>query len=345
MVRGVGTVLLGLCVGCGEAEAPPDEPEENADASSTGTEPPGTTGGEDGSSGTADDSGGEGELEVWELRFDDYAILPVETSYICFEFTTTVDALRHIVGFNPVIDNAAHVHHYVVSLLDEPSGKQSPYNCLDVNGDLIWGWAPGQGEYLYPPQAGFLAGENAAGEVTIRIQVHYNNPLEVEGETDNSGLDVYLTSELRPNNAATIVFADVGGIMIPPGEPAFEWIADCTAEQTSQILTGPITVFGSSLHAHELGRVLWTDIERGGDLVAELNRDDPFAFDAQTYKAIEGMEIRPGDSVINHCVYDSTDRDEVTWGGPATADEMCWNTVMYYPRENAIFDFCGGSEE
>jgi dopamine beta-monooxygenase len=344
MVRGVGTVLLVVCVGCGESEAQPDEPQENAEGSSTGVDEPGTTGGEPGSSG-GEETGDDSAYDVWELRFDDYSVLPVETSYVCFEFTTSVDNLRHIVGFNPVIDNAAHVHHYVVSLLDAPSGKSSPYNCLDANGDLIWGWAPGQGEYLYPPEAGFLAGENAAGQVTIRIQVHYNNPLLLADQTDNSGLDVYMTSNLRPHNAGTLVFADVGGIMIPPGEPAFEWIADCTSEQSAAILRGPITVFGSSLHAHDLGRVLWTDILRNDELVAELNRDDPFAFDSQTYKSIEGMQIEPGDAVINHCIYDSTERDEVTWGGPGTSDEMCWNTVMYYPRENASWDFCGGSEE
>jgi hypothetical protein len=108
------------------------------------------------------------------------------------------------------------------------------------------------------------------------------------------------------------------------------------------MLNGPITVFGSSMHAHDIGSVLWTDVERDGEFLLELNRDDPYDFSNQTYKPIADVVLQPGDSITNHCIYDSSGRTEPTVGGPATSDEMCWNTMLFYPRENANFDYCGG---
>ena len=60
-----------------------------------------------------------------------------------------------------------------------------------------------------------------------------------------------------------------------------------------------------------------------------------------TTVSVTGSVIQPGDLVENHCVYDSTERTEPTYGGLGTFDEMCWNEMMYYPRENINFDLCG----
>jgi hypothetical protein len=293
---------------------------------------------------TGDDSGTTGapvDYDVLPLRINAHSVATAETDYVCFEFPLSVDSLAHVVGFNPVIDNAAYVHHYVVTLLDQPTGQPDGYDCFDLSGDLIWAWAPGQGEYMYPQEAGLLVGDQPGGQFTIRIQVHYNNPLGTSGEVDSSGLDLYVTQDLRPNNAGTAVFADVGGIMIPAGDPAYEHVADCTSQETSAMLNGPITVFGSSMHAHEVGSVLWTDVERDGQFLLELNRDDPYDFNSQTYKPIDSVVIEPGDALRNHCIYDASGSATPISGGPGTGDEMCWNTVLYYPRENANFDYCG----
>ena len=364
-------VLGGLVVvlGCGDAQGGDDsegEADASGDASASASASASESVGETDSGSASQTSGSSGDTEsgatsesdtaetgdtettgavqdydVWELRIDNYAVPTAETAYQCFEWTATLDQLAHIVGFNPVIDNAPYVHHYVVSLIDNPTGQQG-YQCFDLSGDLIWAWAPGTGEYLYPEEAGVLVGENVGGAVTVRIQVHYNNPLGMAGQTDSSGLDVYLSTDLRPNNAGVAVFADVAPISIPPGDPAFEWVAECSSAETTAMLNGPITAFGSAMHAHEIGSVLWTDIERDGDFLLELNRDDPYDFNNQTYKPIEPTTIDPGDAVVNHCIYDSTGRGGTTMGGPGTADEMCWNTVLYYPRENVNFDYCGG---
>ena len=273
---------------------------------------------------------------------DGFDIPAIETYYACFETTVSVDALQHVIGFRPEIDPAAapYVHHFVLTLDEAPSGEPQGSQCYDLDGDLMWAWAPGVVDYDLPPEAGYLVGDKGP-ELTLRLQIHYNNPLLTEGVKDSSGVRAVYTPELRANNAGSLVFADVLGITIPPGEPAYKHVADCLPNQTTQMLNGPITVIGSMLHAHDIGSVLWTDVYRGGEFVGELNRDDPFSFATQNYKPIDNFIIEPGDLVENHCVYDSTDRTEPTYGGLGTLDEMCWNELMYYPRENVNFDFCG----
>jgi hypothetical protein len=312
-----------------------------------------TTGSADSSSsGEHGDSGSEAEesstgdsaedVRTVELRVKDFNVPTVETSYSCFEFTFDVDKLAHIVGFEAEIDNAAHVHHYVLTKLDAPTGNTNGYSCFDVAGDFVWSWAPGQDEFWMPEEAGFLIGDEPGGRVTFRLQIHYNNPLSVAGEVDSSGVNLYVTDTLRANNAGTLVFADVLGFSIPPGEPAYEHIMRCRSQATAAFMDGPIRVFGTSMHAHEIGSVLYTEQWRDGEFVREVNRDEPFLFDSQHMKFVD-FEIEPGDEIINHCVYDSTERTTTTQAGPGTRDEMCWNSMVYYPKVSSGVSFCTSS--
>ncbi|RMG95373.1 MAG: hypothetical protein D6705_13810 [Deltaproteobacteria bacterium] len=296
-----------------------------------------TAGSTAGSAGSAGTTGGAAE-GTWELRIDDHPLSTQETDYVCFEFTVPVDQLTHVTGFTPVIDNVPYVHHYVVTLLDQPTGNQG-YPCYDLTGDLAWAWAPGVEDFAYPDDVGLLVGDTG-DSVTFRIQVHYNNPLGVDGQTDASGLDVHWTTNLRTHNAGTLVVAQVNGFMIPPGEPNFEHEVRCDAQMTNAIFSGPINVIGSALHAHEIGKALFAEHWVGGQLAQTFNQDDPYSFEYQNYKEVS-LTISPGDEIVTRCFYDSTDRTEPTYGGEGTSDEMCWNTLVYYPRENVAFPFCG----
>jgi hypothetical protein len=275
------------------------------------------------------------------VRAENFAILPLETYYACFELTVPTAALTHVVGFRPRIDNIPYVHHFVLMKGDGPSGNPQGYPCFDLSGEIMWAWAPGQGDYELPIEAGYLVGDDPSGETTFILQVHYNNPLQGGGQQDSSGLELFHTTDLRANNAGSIVFADVGGIRIPPGMPEYKHVARCSANETQQGLTGEIMVFGSFLHAHNIGKTLWAEQWRDGALLREMNRDEPFDFGNQNYKEVGPFDVRPGDVMETHCIYDSTDRTTTTNGGVGTLDEMCWHEVMYYPRENVRTDYCG----
>ncbi|GEM_PF-1580415 len=293
-----------------------------------------TTGdpGNDASTGASED------VTRWELRIDNYAIPTVQTTYVCFEFTTTLDELNHIVGFESVLDQSDYVHHYVVSKVDAPTGM-SPRPCGGFD-RMMWAWAPGQPPYLFPQEAGMLVGDGQDGTLTLQIQVHYNNPLNTAGVMDSSGLDVLMTPTLRAYDAGSSVFADIDNIVIPASLPAYEHTMTCTGAQTTAMFSEPIKVFASFLHAHELGRVLTAEIHRDGTLLQELNREDPYSFHNQKFRPIDYVEIQPGDEVQVHCTYDSTSRSEPTYGGPATSDEMCWHQILYYPITSKSSEYC-----
>ncbi len=340
-------VACGACGGDGQATAsdstsgPGGEPTSAAPTGGRSSDEVGTTG-----VGTSSDDGGEvsggppDDAEMVPLRIEGFNLPVTATYYACFEFEMQLDQLGHIVGFAPHIDQGAHVHHFVLTKIDEPSGNGDGYQCFDLDGQMIWTWAPGGEAWYLPDEAGFLVGDGAGGNVTLRLQVHYNNPLGDSGVVDKSGLDVYITPNLRPNNAGTMVFGDIENIAIPPGMAAYEHVATCGSAATAALFVEPIHVFGTAMHAHDLGRKLWSDVNRGGSRAYELNRDDPYNFASQHMNRVEAV-IEPGDEVQTHCIYDSTARSETTIGGPGTEQEMCWNIVTYYPQVPSPVDVCG----
>jgi hypothetical protein len=371
MVRWIGSVgVLGALAsfGCGDDGEVGDPTAGGTEASSTtassaGSETQGSAGSETTEGGTDSGSetqttsasttagsdsdsegttGGPSDAERVELRVGDFEVPTNQTYYACFEFTFSLDTLAHIVGFTPQIDNGAHVHHFVLTQLDGPSGSPDGYSCYDTAGEIIWAWAPGVTEYFLPEEAGFLIGNATDGRVTLRLQVHYNNPQNVSGARDDSGLDLWVTDQLRPNRAGTLVVADVVGFTIPPEDPAYEHVTTCRSQVTQSVFPGPLNVFGTSLHAHEIGSVLYTEVWRDGALAFELNRDDPYSFENQHMKFVDYV-LQPGDEIRNHCIYDSTERTGITTAGPSTDEEMCWNAMIYYPRIPSGFDFCSSA--
>jgi len=277
---------------------------------------------------------------VVPLRAGAFSVPSIETYYACFEFSFELDQLGHIVGFDPEIDDAAHVHHFVLSKLDGPTGQTDGYSCFDLEGELLYTWAPGGQGWNLPPEAGFLIGDAEGGNVTLRLQVHYDNPAGDVGVTDSSGVDLRVARTLRPHNAGTMVFGDIENISIPPGMAEYEHVATCSGQATAALLDEPMHIFGTSMHAHDIGSVLWSEVHRDGAMLYEMNRDDPYLFDSQHMKPVDEI-VEPGDEIRTHCIYDSTSRTQTTIGGPGTTNEMCWNVVTYWPRVSQPIDTCG----
>ena len=143
----------------------------------------------------------------------------------------------HAIGFEAVVnsDTADYVHHLVLRAYTD---DQCGYACS--NGDSttsstlcnsnyadIFVWAPGSSDMALPDDVGFLLG-NASGRFeSLRIEIHYNNPDEVEGVIDDSGVRVYYTEELRPINMGVIQlgdpFVELGGTALPEGKSSYSF--------------------------------------------------------------------------------------------------------------------------
>ncbi len=289
-----------------------------------------------GSSSGGETTTGPGvDYKTFELRAPDFQPPTVTTWYSCMAWNFPVEQAVHLVGFKPVVDDP-HVHHYVLGVYDTPQNPDPSVPCFQWVEDMVWGWAPGGEELWLPEDVGMRAGDS--GTVTFVLQVHYNNPL-ADVYIDNDGVDVYYTEELREHEAGILKVGDIGGIAIPPGEPNHEHVATCSSANTSALLDDEVHVIGTWLHAHDIGKTLWTEVFRGGEMIGELGREDPFVFDYQTFHDAD-FWVQPGDEFRTHCVFDSSERDEWTYGGDATDQEMCINFMMYYPN-NPDIESCG----
>ncbi len=269
--------------------------------------------------------------ERWSLRLPDYAVPAVETTYVCAGASFEIDGLGHVVAFAPVVDEARVVHHMVLARSAGPVDLIDPCYPAPPQATMQWGWAPGAGAFELPADAGFLVGDEGS-PVHWVLQIHYNNPLGEAGIVDASGVDIYVTRELRPDDAGVFGLGDVAGLLIPPGWPDWHTAHVCSSASTRMLLHRPARVFGSWLHAHTLGVALWTEHSRDGVALAPLGERIPFRFDDQEFAALDAV-VEPGDELVTHCVYDSTSRTEPTYGGGATTDEMCLNYLLYHPRQ------------
>jgi len=173
------------------------------------------------------------------------------------------------------------------------------------------------------------------------------------------------TSARRPVDAGIVELGTtVGSIAIPPNRAAFGVQGACGASQTGSLppasslnaLTPGYVVLASALHAHTLGRRLWTEQWRGGARTRAPDGSDPlgaapfYSFANQRFALAPGggAALAPGDELVTRCVYENTRAaglaggNAVAAGGgrvvgcEATTCEMCFNFLFMYPRAPGV---------
>jgi len=271
-----------------------------------------------------------------DIFFDNYQVPSNQTNYICKGFDLTDDLgvkKNHAITFTANLDNWKVVHHMIVYACSEPM-LTDYFQCLDTPPEcatFIYGWAPcGNNTYEMPSEAGYPFG-GETGYKYIILQIHYNNPMHYADEIDSSGVTIQFTPILRTYDAGVYTIG-VGQFEIPPNNSHYEVFGGCTGNKTAVTFNiGPVKVFGVGLHAHLLGRQLFTEQYRDGYFIGYLGRDLNYDFSRQGFTPINGV-MKPGDGFIHHCIYDSTNKTAPTFSGPSTEDEMCINFVLYYPE-------------
>ncbi|XP_066903551.1 dopamine beta-hydroxylase [Halyomorpha halys] len=195
-------------------------------------------------------------------------------------------------------------------------------------------WAMGATPFSYPLEAGLPVGGSHYGSYAM-LEVHYNNPEMRADWVDDSGLRVYLTKKLRPNDAAVIELGleYIDKMAIPPKQPNFQLSASCLPQCTGVALPeGGIKVFASQLHTHLTGTRVETRHYRKGVELPLLNQDKHYSTHFQEIRLLpQPVSVLPGDWLETKCWYDTTSRENITLGGFAITDEMCVNYIYYYP--------------
>lgn len=288
-----------------------------------------------GCSSEVSDSFEDPTVETYPFSFDDYMVPAQATSYMCRGFSIELKGERQIVAFDPVIDDYTVVHRMVLYEVAAPPPSE-PFSCLDMPRGAVprYGWAPGTGSIELPEDVGLPIGQ-VSDRAHFVLQIHYDNPRAAAGHLDSSGVLVHATDELRPNEAGVLTLGMVDSIEIPPNQSSHHQSDACDTRSFGS----SINVFGSILHGHLLTRRIWTEQIRAGSSVGDVGRNDHFDFDLQRFVPLE-TRVDPGDILVTHCVWNSTGRETWTRGGEGSRDEMCLNSIFYYPRLGTAY--CGG---
>jgi len=153
---------------------------------------------------------------------------------------------------------------------------------------------------------------------------------------DSSGIKMYYTPNLRPNNAGVMTIGQTF-FEIPPGLPSVVKSGTCTSECTRKLMKTPVKVVSSLNHMHYLGIGGKMEQFRSGHVVYNLTNDQPYSYDSpKVYYYETPIEILPGDELKMTCEYSSMNRHHTTRYGPGSLEEMCYGLITYYPKESFV---------
>jgi len=77
---------------------------------------------------------------------------------------------------------------------------------------MVAAWGKGADYVEFPPEAGYKLGKSAARFIVLEF--HLDNPGGIENRTVRSGVRLYTTSQLRPNDVGVIVLVSCNTLMI-----------------------------------------------------------------------------------------------------------------------------------
>jgi hypothetical protein len=281
------------------------------------------------------DAQAEGSID---LTAKDYPIKANETeyAYFCFSYADLVNAgmpnntALHAIGFESIIDprSAKHIHHFILTGSQEDLEDSSCEAQMFI--ELAFVWAPGEVPILTPPDVGGPLGEN--GFKSFQLEIHYNNPWLDTGILDSSGVRIYFTSELRPQEYGMLLLGDTFLSLYGQsvGDGFVQHTFDCPASCSSLALKEPITVVRESLHMHRTGQSM-LNYQIRNDSIIRVGQSEFYDFDQQGAYAVqqEPFQIEPGDSFRTACQYKS----DGTVFGLSSQEEMCMVFILYYPKQ------------
>ncbi|XP_027472269.1 dopamine beta-hydroxylase [Zalophus californianus] len=288
------------------------------------------------------------DMHSMEIHTPDILIPGQKTTYWC-HITELPDGFsrHHIVMYEPIVTkgNEALVHHMEVfqctaqfesfPQFSGPCDSKMKPDHLNYCRHVLAAWALGAKAFYYPEEAGLAFGGPGSSRY-LRLEVHYHNPLKIQGRRDSSGIRLYYTATLRRFDAGImelgLVYTPV--MAIPPQETAFVLTGYCT-DKCTQLALPPsgIHIFASQLHTHLTGRKVVTVLARDGREREVVNRDDHYSPHFQEIRMLKKIvSVQPGDVLITSCTYNTGDRKLATVGGFGILEEMCVNYVHYYPQ-------------
>jgi hypothetical protein len=236
--------------------------------------------------------------------------------YEMFWFKPSWTEKMHVIRIDPIIDNSAVLHHWL--LYQKANGSEqvgshaSDIGLQSSDSALLSGWAPGNKSIPLGTQVGL---QTIAAQGRYGIEIHYNTSANPPNRADRSGARICATKKLRPHEAAVHWL----GTQAIIGTSA---TGTCTVPMQSHIIA-------MSPHMHKLGKYMKTIVTKKSGGTVTIT-DKPFAFDDQQIFPIDApggeVVVEPGDVITTTCDYTG-----FATFGTGTSDEMCYNFVVAYP--------------
>jgi hypothetical protein len=255
-----------------------------------------------------------GDTTKFEVRAGEF--------YENFVFKAPYDHVVYGVSFQPIIDNAAVLHHWlgfeVVKGTVGADGSHADSLGNHPNSVIVAGWAPG-GTGVSAPDGVDFQMPPPGGQFEVEFHYFNNTGATVQ---DASGLRFCVTSTPRPNTAS-ITSLGTENIFILPNTKSTA-TGTCTPKNPNK---QDIHILRVSPHMHKLGTHMTTIINRA-DGGQETLYDGAFAFSDQRSYSTPNV-VHPGDTLTTTCTYENA--PGVTLFGTSTTSEMCYNFVAAYP--------------
>ncbi|ESO93057.1 hypothetical protein LOTGIDRAFT_162081 [Lottia gigantea] len=284
------------------------------------------------------------DIKNMTLRFPLTDVPIQDTSYICTEFEVDSSDDFHLIATEMLVNNTNVMHHALLfgCSSDNHTLRSTPHQCgmiaSDECGEIIAIWTIGLSGQCFHENVGFRIGSQ--GFKRVALQFHWNNPTLETNYKDQSGMVLYYTKNKRMYDAGTFLVG-ASYLEIPGQTVSLEETALCPGVCTSRFITPEAYIVSAANHMHYLGRVQQIEQFRNGTKVRDLTNDQNYNYDDPSpihYKT--PIKLLPGDTIKTRCVFNSQNRDQVTYFGDATSDEMCFGFFTYYPKENIKMSSC-----
>ena len=225
------------------------------------------------------------------------------TKYICEQFRVSSPdpwySYYHQIKTEPMVDNENVLHHMWIYACDGETSSdgnrvgQGAYECngIEANCHIVAGWAVGGNEELCEPPnvgAGIMFNGGILGDkLVFKVEAHYDLQMNDNGnadtpsapQTDQSGMRLTMTSELRPIESGQVILGmDYYDrqFTLEPGQTSNNPVSRtniCPTEATMEALGDQtIYVYSWNPHMHLYGKSLVTEHYRCGEKIGEMKR-------------------------------------------------------------------------
>ncbi|KAK3622612.1 hypothetical protein LTR56_022077 [Elasticomyces elasticus] len=272
-------------------------------------------------------------------------IPPEETTYCYSLHKMPAGRKNFLVGERPVASSPL-LHHLVLyacyvpadqltDLLDkEPNCDWETYSNPCIG--FVTEWAPGMSARTFEDGYGKPFGSDFYEYAML--ETHYNNPELLVGETDAASYKFIYTDEQVGTEIGTLTLGNmqVNGWFMEPGKELVPVTTICTPECTDKWPAEGITAVSVFHHMHFRGRNMRVQIVRNGTEIAPLSTIRDFDYGYQFSKALDNVQLLPGDQLITTCEFNTMNDTAPVPGGQPSSSEMCFAWVDYYPLNSVL---------